>query len=290
MEFFKSIKAGIGFLSTIPVGISIEGIKLLMNRLYLYPIIGTIIGLLIGSSSFIIYLLFPNNLASIITICIIYRITFFNHLDGLVDFGDGITAHGSLEKKRQVLKDTFIGIGGVAFCCLYIILMYSSLISLNSISYLFFLNFSNINNYFISSVFLKYFINYPLVFSILVLLSSEICAKQSMLTIATYGTPFNDGLGSITINGAKKNKINFYIGIFYSILIIFILLGLIGIVGLCFSIISSIFILLLSNKHFGGLNGDGIGFVNELGRLIFIISVIFILKIILIGGNYLWML
>lgn len=289
MNIIRLIKCGLGFLSSIPVGISMDEIEMLMKNLYIYPIIGTILGVIIGLCSFIFYNFFCNYLATVFVICLIYYLTFFNHLDGVGDFGDGITAHGSIDKKRRALKDTALGIGGVSFICFYILLLYFSILSLHSVSYLLFLHLSYIKDTILFGFYFSYFQKYPLIFLSIVLLLAEISAKQSMLTISSYGNFFHEGLGSVTIKGAKGDKKALYIGICYSFSISFLLLGIVGIVSFCMSILSSFYILNLSNRHFHGLNGDGIGCANEFSRLIFMISIIFIFKVILIGELYTWM-
>ena len=287
MNFIKLIKIGLGFLSSIPFGISMEDIYILMNNLYIYPIIGTIIGILIGLGCILFYSLFPPYLSTTITICWIYYITLFNHLDGIADFGDGIIAHGNVDKKRKILKDTTLGIGAVAFVSFYLLLIYTSLLSLYLFSNIFFSQFI-IKYPIFFGIFSKYFSNYQIFFVSLVLLQSEICAKQSMLTISSYGKEFHDGLGSITIKGSKKNN-NSYIGLIYSIFISLSILGITGLFCLIISLYSSHFILYISNKHFKGLNGDGIGCANEIGRLLCIIIMLIILEVTQIGDIYLWM-
>ncbi len=291
MTLLKLIKCGIGFLSSIPVGITMDDIEMLMNKLYIYPFIGTLIGIIIGSISYIIISFFPKNIASILVIYIIYYITLFNHLDGIGDFGDGIIAHGSIDKKRRALKDTSLGIGGVGFVILYIFLLYNVLLYLISISNFTLLHIDILKNYIILffGIFSNLFLYNPIIFVSFVLVISEILGKQSMLIISSFGNPFHDGLGSYTINGAKKNKTNLYIGLLYSFFASLILLGCIGMVSYIISSLSSLYILYISNKHFQGLNGDGIGVSNEVGRLISILSVIISLKLIMIG-DYLWML
>ena len=53
MTFWQAFKAGFGFLSVIPVGITMEGIEALMKRLYLYPVVGLCLGLFIGFFSLV---------------------------------------------------------------------------------------------------------------------------------------------------------------------------------------------------------------------------------------------
>ena len=288
MNFKKLIKSGLGFLSSIPTGISMNEIYSLMNQLYIYPIIGTILGLLIGIGSMFSYILFPSYLATTITICLIYYIILFNHLDGIADFGDGIIAHGNVDKKRKILKDTTLGIGAVGFVFFYLLLLYTSLLSLYLYSNIFF-NQLTIKYFLFFGIFSNYFSSFPILFISIVLLQSEVCAKQSMLTISAYGKEFHDGFGSITIKGAKKNN-NYYIGLIYSIFISLVFLGIVGLLCLVVTLyITCNYVLYLSYKNFEGLNGDGIGCSNEIGRLLYIILILIILKLIQIGDIYIWM-
>ena len=108
-SFLLAFKSGFGFLSTIPVGISMEGIDELMKKIYFYPIVGAVLGLLIGAVAYIGQLIFPEPVLAVLIMGFIYYITGFNHLDGVTDMGDGFMAHGSLEKKLRALKDTNLG-------------------------------------------------------------------------------------------------------------------------------------------------------------------------------------
>jgi len=132
MTIWEAFKAGFGFLSVIPVGITMEGIDALMKRLYMYPIVGFLLGIFIGGIAFIAEMFLPTPLTIISIILAVYSIIWFNHLDGVADMGDGMTAHGSLEKKRKALKDMSLGIGGVAFAVLLILAFYSSLYALEN--------------------------------------------------------------------------------------------------------------------------------------------------------------
>ncbi len=132
MTIWEAFKAGFGFLSIIPVGITMEGIDALMKRLYMYPVVGFCLGILIGIITFIAEIVLPSPLTIIAVMAAVYGIIWFNHLDGVADMGDGMTAHGSLEKKRKALKDMALGIGGVAFTVLLMLFFYSSLTALEN--------------------------------------------------------------------------------------------------------------------------------------------------------------
>lgn len=309
MTFWQAFKAGFGFLSVIPVGITMEGIEALMKRLYMYPIIGFFLGILIGVITFIAGIALPTPLTIIAVMFAVYGIIWFNHLDGVSDMGDGMTAHGSLEKKRKALKDMSLGIGGVAFAVLLLLFLYAALSALENVTASVEAGVAaglstgvaagsaiDLNVLFIgiTGVLIPMLIDvngsfawYALVPALLMALTmicAETNAKQAMLTVSTFGKSFSEGLGSMTIAGGTPK--NFAIGIIFTMLVSVILLGLIGLAAFVVSTIAALIVLKFSNRHFEGLNGDGIGAANEVGRVTTIAAVAVIL--FLMYGGMIW--
>ncbi len=126
-ELLSALRSGFGFLTTIPVGITMEGIEKLMKQIYLFPVVGAVLGVILAGVGFASSVIFPPLLASFIIIISIYCLTGFNHIDGLADFGDGIAAHGSREKKIAAMRDTALGTGGLVFPVIVILGVFSSL-------------------------------------------------------------------------------------------------------------------------------------------------------------------
>jgi adenosylcobinamide-GDP ribazoletransferase len=277
-SYLLAFKSGFGFLSTIPVGISMEGIDELMKKIYFYPIVGAVLGLLIGAIAYIGQVIFPGPILAALIMGFVYYITGFNHLDGVTDMGDGFMAHGSLEKKIKALKDTTLGTGGVAFCMLLLLTLYGSIRAVQEEG---------------SAVFGS---NLPVLMFVSMFIA-EVSAKQSMLTIAAFGKPIPPqekqaypGLGTMTINGATRK--NFLIGFVFGAIVCFLPFGLIGLLPYLGACTSALVLLNRSNAHFGGLNGDGIGTANEIGRVTALIILAVILKLSLNGnmGGLEWML
>lgn len=277
-SYLLAFKSGFGFLSTIPVGISMEGIDELMKKIYFYPVVGAVLGLLIGAVAYIGQVIFPGSVLAALIMGFIYYLTGFNHLDGVTDIGDGFMAHGSIEKKIKALKDTTIGTGGVSFCILLLLTLYSSIRAVQEGG---------------SAVF---GVNLPvLMFASMFI--AEVSAKQSMLTIAAFGKPIPPqekqaypGLGAMTISGATRK--NFLIGFVFGAIVCFLPFGLIGLLPYLGACISALVILNRSYAHFGGLNGDGIGTANEIGRVTALIVLAVLLKLSFNGymGGLKWML
>jgi adenosylcobinamide-GDP ribazoletransferase len=268
-SYLLAFKSGFGFLSTIPVGISMEGIDELMKKIYFYPVVGAVLGLMIGAIAYIGQIVFPGPVLAALIMGFIYYITGFNHLDGVTDIGDGFMAHGSLEKKLRALKDTTLGTGGVAFCMLLLLTLYGSIRAVQEEGLAVF--GSDLPVLMFASLFI-----------------AEVSAKQSMLTIAAFGKPIPPqdkqaypGLGAMTINGATRK--NFIIGFVFGAIVCFLPFGWIGLLPYLGACASALVILNRSYAHFGGLNGDGIGTANEIGRVTALIILAVILKLSLNG-------
>ncbi|AKB47068.1 Cobalamin synthase [Methanosarcina sp. Kolksee] len=275
-SYLLAFKSGFGFLSTIPVGISMEGIDELMKKIYFYPVVGAVLGLLIGAVAFIGQVIFPGPVLAALIMGFIYYITGFNHLDGVTDIGDGFMAHGSHEKKIKALKDTTIGTGGVSFCILVLLTLYSSIRAIQQGGSVVF--GANLPALMLASMFI-----------------AEVSAKQSMLTIAAFGKPIPPqekqaypGLGAMTISGATRK--NFLIGFIFGAIVCFLPFGWIGLLPYLGACISALVILNRSYAHFGGLNGDGIGTANEIGRVTALIIIAVLLNFSLNGymGGLKW--
>lgn len=239
-EFLSALRNGFGFLTTIPVGITMEGIEKLMKHIYLFPVIGAVLGVIFAVIGLVSSVIFPPVLTSLVIIISIYYFTGFNHIDGLADFGDGIAAHDTKDKKIAAMRDTAIGTGGLVFCILAILGLFSML-------------------FFIAEI------NFQLLFLPFALIVAETGAKQSMVTVAAFGRRLHEGFGAMTVDNTKKS--DFIIGMVFSGSVGYIFLGVFGIETVIISQLAGLLVLNTANRHFGGVSGDVVGASNEIGRL-----------------------
>ena len=238
-QFLSALRSGFGFLSTIPVGISKEGIENLMKHIYLFPIVGTVIGIILAVIGVTSSLILSPIMLALLVIISIYYFTGINHIDGLADFGDGIAAHGTKEKKIAAMRDTAVGTGGIVFCMISILGLFVSLVSIQE-----------------TNVFLL------LPFALIV---AETSAKQSMVTVAAFGRRIHEGFGAMTVDNTKKSDL--IIGTVFSASVCYIVLGFLGIEAFIISQLAGLLVLNTANRHFGGVSGDIVGAANEIGRL-----------------------
>ncbi|MBA1342238.1 MAG: Adenosylcobinamide-GDP ribazoletransferase [ANME-2 cluster archaeon] len=258
-DFLFAARSCLGFLTTIPVGISMEGLAALGKRLYLFPVIGAVIGLLVGGIGYLFGSLLPPEAASVMIVASLYYLTGINHLDGLSDFGDGFVAHGSREKKIGAMRDVSLGIGGVVFCVIAVLGLFAAMSGILGrdpvgVGYQF----------------------------LAVMIASEVSAKQAMLTISAFGKSIHPGLGSIMIDETGFRE--FAIGLIFSAAVCVLVfagvgggmyvgmgagagLPVLGVAMLGSAIALSLVVLRTANRNFGGISGDVIGATNEIARL-----------------------
>ncbi|MCG7853860.1 MAG: adenosylcobinamide-GDP ribazoletransferase, partial [Methanosarcinaceae archaeon] len=180
------------------------------------------------------------------------------------------------EKKIKAMKDVSLGVGGAAYCCAALIGLYASISALQNEV----MSSSGAGTNAAFVIFAAMFV-------------SEVSAKQSMLTIATFGKPIHQGLGSMAMDNATIPK--FLVGLVFggvvcTLAFCLIGYGTVGILAFVSSIVSSLLILNITNRHFGGVNGDGIGTANEIGRIIALITITITLALTneMAGMSFFW--
>jgi adenosylcobinamide-GDP ribazoletransferase len=201
--------------------------------------VGAVIGIILAVIGVTSSLILSPIMLALLVIISIYYFTGINHIDGLADFGDGIAAHGTKEKKIAAMRDTAVGTGGIVFCMISILGLFVSLVSIQE-----------------TNVFLL------LPFALIV---AETSAKQSMVTVAAFGRRIHEGFGSTTVDNTKKSDL--IIGTVFSASVCYIVLGYLGIEAFIISQLAGLLVLNTANRHFGGVSGDIVGAANEIGRL-----------------------
>ena len=230
----KQIGSIFSFLTILPT--SNATLDEIAKYMYLFPIVGIIIGILVGSFGFGLSFLLDPIIVSFLVVTSIVIITGIHHADGLADFADGLMVKGSKEKKLNAMKDLSTGSAGVVAIVLYLIGLVIT-VSLTS--------------------------GFDLFKAILI---SEILAKFSMVLLASLGNSASAGSNSPfmkIMKDKKKLMISFVI-----MLIPVALLGeTTGLVMLGVTFVATLIILVISNRSFGGVTGDVLGSTNELTRL-----------------------
>src|SRR5919112_5074518 len=104
------MKALLSFFTVLPVrGATLEEAA---GEIHLLPLIGLITGLpgavLLLAAHFV-----PPGVSATLALGAVLLAAGLHHADGVLDVGDAIMAHGSPDRRRDVLEDTRVGIGGL---------------------------------------------------------------------------------------------------------------------------------------------------------------------------------
>ena len=230
----KQIGSVFSFLTIIPT--SNSDLNSIAKNMFLFPIVGIVIGLIVGSLGYGLSLYLEPLVVSLVVVASLAVITGIHHTDGLADFSDGLMTKGTKEKKRKAMKDLSVGSAGIFSIVLYAIGMIIAL------------SFSSGMELF------------------KIILLSEIMAKFSMVLMAGLGNSASIGSNSPFMDSMKDKKRLLIAGII-TIIPLIVIGEMNGLIVFASGIILTMFLVGLSTKSFGGITGDVMGASNEITRL-----------------------
>ena len=230
----KEIGSIFSFLTIIPT--SNAKLETVAKYMYLFPIVGIAIGLLVGSIGFGLSFFLEPLIVSLLVVASLALITGIHHTDGLADFADGLMTKGTKEKKLGAMKDLATGSAGIVAIVLYLVGLIVT-ISMASGYQLF-----------------------------LALLLSEIVAKFSMVLMASIGNSASVGSNSPFVE-LMKNRKKLIVTVAITLIPLVILGGTTGLILFAVGTTLTIFLVGISTRSFGGITGDVLGSTNELSRL-----------------------
>ena len=177
----------------------------------------------------VLYLNLP--LANVLAVLVLYLTIGLLHLDGLADWADGVMVKGDRERKIMAMKDLNTGIAGLFAVVMVLFLQVYSL---------------------------------PLL-PFYALFLAELNSKFAMLIALATKKPLGQGLGAYFMEGLNRKQLvlgtAFYIALLLP-LVYFDLRSLSSLAGL----LVGAYVISLSLREFGGLNGDCIGAIAEITR------------------------
>ncbi len=261
MAVFRVFRSLIALLTSIPAKADVSFVETSARFMFLFPVIGGLIGLLAGIYAFFAYHLltglfnFANSiffsgsqsiifsyltrvLASVMTLAFLLVLTGLQHMDGLIDVGNALSIRKASVDERKMLAHAWVVTRLGAFIAMFV-------------SYCTVLLITLINP----------------VTIIQSLLVAEVSAKLAMVTCAWQGSSPQMGLGSIFIDSMKRKHSLYLVSLTISILIGTLLLGLQGLLAVTSSIAVGGLMIVISKRIFGGVTGDIFGAANEITRM-----------------------
>ena len=238
MGFLRSIAATFGFCTILPFVNKVD-FDFYAKRYYLMPLVGYLTG---GVAAGVAILLGSTTFAAAASIAVIMILYGFHHLDGLLDFGDGLMAHGSREKRIKALTDQNVGAGGVGLAMVIILLTYSGLSAVSLMP--------------------------------AALIIAEVFAKLTQVAMIAFGEPLREGIHSYVRSFGKKYYVIAALLLCAPVILLPFTIKEFLAVAAAF-VISTGFVYFMARHLFGGINGDVDGASGEITRMAVIAALAF---------------
>ena len=234
-----AIRGAVAFLTRLPVGGSQAGWEAFRRRPYTMVVVGYLVGALAGAAFFL-----PVQPTTVVAAYLValYGLTGLTHADGLADLGDAMAVHGDSERRRDVLKDSATGVGGVLLLGVTLLVL-----TLGALA----------------------FAGVDAMTAFRLAIAAEVGAKLGMVLVVCYGRSAHEGLGSQLVDRLDSTYIPAaLIAAVPAIAVapsetVYALVGaivagpLVGVATLTWA-----------HSRLGGVNGDVLGATNEIGRAV----------------------
>lgn len=223
-----------------------DGVEQAASYMPVFPLIGALVGFLAGAFVWALGLVLPSLVVGMLGTGFILLLNGVQHMDGLLDFGDGLMYHGPRERRLRVMRDPQTGAGGLALGTVVLISSALSVAGLGRAS---------------------------VVQSLLV---SEAAAKFSMVFEAWAGKSAHRGMNTLFVNSmhAKHGNSKVAVSLFLLFIISVPTLRVVGLITSLVSILASVITLAIANRSFGGITGDVMGATNEITRLLSLLAIL----------------
>jgi adenosylcobinamide-GDP ribazoletransferase len=245
----KQLKNLLSFLTVFPVAMDNNMLTDCAKNMWAFTLIGAFLGLLAGLFGWVGYHFLPPLVVGALVLALLLWMTGLHHTDGLLDFGDGVMAHGTAEHKVEVMHDQFTGAGAIGLCLMTYLITAFAFVNLGV------------------NVFIGNFI-VPLVVPALIVV--ELCAKLSMVVAAWAGKSVHQGMNSPFLEAMHGSGGNWRLAValVISLVIALPLLGWTGAFTVLAAVITGLVMVAVAHRHFNGVTGDVFGATNELTRMV----------------------
>ncbi len=244
----KQLKNLLAFLTVLPVRMDMDCLTDSAKYMFLFPLIGALLGLIAGIFGWAISIFLPTLVVGALAFGMLLLLTGLHHTDGLLDFGDAVMYHGTTERKIEIMHDQLTGAGALGL---------------------------GIMTYIITALAIGQF-NKDLIIQSLIVI--EICAKLSMVVGTWAGKAVHKGMNSPFMD-AMHGKNGTLRLVAASLLSLAIAVPLLWVSGFPFAgfivvlaaLFSGLLMVAIAHRHFGGVTGDVLGASNEITRMVCVV-------------------
>ena len=232
----SALRGAVGFLTRLPVGHSDAAWTAFVDTPAAFPLAGYVVGALV-SLPFLLAGTLPAPVVAAAYLAAVVLVTGVNHADGLADVGDAAAVHGDPAERREVMRDTTVGVGAVL--ALGTVLLALALGGLAAATL-------------------------PPLVAVAVVLAGEVGAKVAMATLACLGLPSHEGFGSAILNTNGPRDLPLAVAVAIPAAVIAAPATAAG-AGIAIAV--ALLVRRWADRTLGGVGGDAFGATNELARV-----------------------
>jgi adenosylcobinamide-GDP ribazoletransferase len=235
-----ALSGAVGFLTRLPVGRSEAAWDAFRGTPAAFPLAGWLVGALLTLPLALGYdLLGETPTTAFAFVVWVYLVTGINHVDGVADLGDAMVVHGGPAERREVLKDTTVGVGAVLAVGIVLLGLFSAATTLARLQ--------------------------PVALAVVV--AAEVGAKAGMAVLVCTEESFVEGLGSTFTDAADRGSLP-------AVAVVTLPVAVLGWpslapgVALAGALATTLAVRAWAHRRLGGVNGDVFGASNELARVV----------------------
>ena len=239
------MRALFSFFTLLPLGRG-AGLEEAARSSYLLPLVGLVTGL--PGAVLLLSDIFPPGVAASLAIAAALLAAGLHHTDGVLDVGDALMVRGAPARRREVLKDARVGVGGLgALFFVYAPSLFALAAIADASAYL----------------------------AALSLLAAEVAARAAILLLLVFGRPADEGSSSSYFVRALKGRRR-AVAVVLAVSLPGILSSPLGWSALVASLLAAPAVaalaLRISRAAFGGIGSDVSGATGELTRAVLLVA------------------
>ncbi len=244
----KQLKNLLAFLTVIPVSMDMDCLTDSAKGMYLFPLVGALLGLIAGAFGWVVSQFLPTLVAGTLSFGVLLLLTGLHHTDGLLDFGDAVMYHGTRERKIEIMHDQLTGAGAIGL---------------------------GLMTYIITAVAVGQF-GSSIIIQVIIII--EVCAKLSMVVGTWAGRAVHKGMNSPFMDAmhGENGTLRLVAALFLSFMLAVPLMWFsgfpfAGFAAVIAALFSGLIMVVIAHRHFGGVTGDVLGASNEITRMVCVI-------------------
>jgi len=231
----SALRGALGFLSRLPVGRSEDAWTAFTATPAAFPLTGYVVGGLVALPFLAVGVL-PRSVVAAAALAAVVAVTGVNHADGLADLGDAAAVHGSPAERREVMRDTTVGVGAVLALGSVLLALALGLLAATTL---------------------------PTLAAVAVVVASEVGAKLAMATLACLGEPSHEGFGATMLDGNGPADLLIALAAALPVAAVVVPVTAAALVA---ALVVALAVRRWARRALGGVGGDVFGATNELAR------------------------